>query len=376
MRDTGISFNGVALAARTRQTQLITAFSRVIKRGIFLHGPEVTRFEKQLSAYTGKGHILSVSSGHDALLLALQALQLPKNTEVLFPVNSYPTAFPIALSGLKLIPVDCDADGQLNPKDIVRVLTKHTRVVVMTHLYGLVGDLAAILAICRRHRLILIEDAAQAFGSTFQGKKVGTIGALGCYSFYPTKNLGSLGEGGAVWTRNAKFFRYIHRAKLYGEQTRYYSTFISGHSRIPELQAAGLSLYFHSLPKEITRRRRVSAWYQSAWKTYKLTKYGYLLTSHPDSHPAPHLMVASVRHRTTLMLFLKNHHIPTVIHYPVPIHKTPSFLPILPKSRCYPNADHLARTIVSLPFHPYMRKSDTIHIVRMIRQFYETRTSR
>jgi dTDP-4-amino-4,6-dideoxygalactose transaminase len=370
MRETGISFNGVAIAARHHHTQLLQAFSRVLTHGVFLNGPENAYLENQLTRTLKNGYVTTVASGHDALTLSLLSLKAPPGSEIIVPANAYPTAFPVALSGYTIIPVDVDKNGQLDPEKAKQAITSKTCAIIMVHLYGLVGDILSVRRLCRIHKLIFIEDAAQAFGSTYNKQYVGTLGDIGCFSFYPTKNLGSLGDGGAIWVKNRSRYTYIKQAAMYGEKIRYKSMFASGHSRLPELQAAGLRVYLPSFPVEIKRRQQIASWYRNAWQTLHLDTYGYPLTSVHGSSPAPHLFVVSVAKRNALRTYLTAHHIPTYIHYPYPIHKVRAFSHLCRPNTSFTEAEYLAKTKLSLPFHPYMRKSDVMHITASIKQFY------
>lgn len=370
MHETGISFNGVAIAARHHHTRTLQAFSRVLKRGVFLNGPENAHLEKQLTRMLKRGYVTTVASGHDALTLSLLSLKAPPGSEIIVPVNAYPTAFPVVLSGLTIIPVDVDRNGQMDPEQTEKAITPKTRAIIAVHLYGSVGKFDAIQRLCHTHKLTLIEDAAQAFGTTYNKQYVGTLGDIGCFSFYPTKNLGSFGDGGAIWTKDRARYLYLQQATHYGERNRYKSTFISGHSRLPELQAAGLVEYLRAFPGERKQRQQVFRWYLSGWRSLNLDRYGYPILSAKNSSPAPHLFVVSVKKRDMLIRYLTYHHVPTSIHYPRPIHQVDAFSPLIPTHAIFPQAEQLTKTIVSLPFHPYMTQSDVTTVLSLTQRFY------
>ena len=364
-----LTFTGVASLARQHKTELLRKFARVIDSGSFLGGSEVIKLEKSLEQYLRGGNVITVSSGHDALLYALCSLHLPAGSEVIIPANAYPTAFPVALSGVVPVPVDVDQNGQLSVTALEKAYTPKTRAVVMVHLYGQIGNVQSIWNYCKRHRLIFIEDAAQAFGASYKGKPIGTLGDIGCFSFYPTKNLGALGDGGAVWTKHRRIAHRIQQAKSYGETKRYRSQFISGHSRLPELQAAGLSLYLTHLHKTIRKRQKLYQEYRLLWKKFRLDTYGTILESNPLGTAAPHLLVASVSRRNELMKYLESHGIPTFIHYPVAVPHVVGLLPHL-KHTSIPTATRLSHRIVSLPFHPSLRSAEIHRIITAIHAFY------
>lgn len=365
-----MKFNAVGLTAKNHETELIRAFDRVLRSGIFLNGPENQKLEAELQKKLGGGLVTMVASGHDALIISLLALHLKPTDEVIFPVNAYPTAFPVVLSGVKPVPVDVDENGQLDPRALEKAITKCTKAVVMVHLYGLVGEIGEVREICRKHTIVLIEDAAQAFGSTYQGRPVGTIGDIGCFSFYPTKNLGSLGDGGALWTRHKKWFEFFVKAKAYGEKNRYASELISGHSRLPELQAAALRVYLRYLDKEIKLRQKVFGWYKKSLHGVRI------LQSINHSFPVPHLLVIESDKRDALQHFLKSRGIETFIHYPQPVHLVPAFRSLGYGRGEFPIAERLAPRILSLPFHPFLTKKDVQTVVQSIRDFYHGEKNR
>ncbi len=371
MRRTTVSFNSISATSTRHKTRLLSSFDRVVTRGIFLNGPEVKTFEKNLGSFLGGGYVTATASGHDALLLSLLALGVRKTDEVIFPVNAYPTAFPVALSGATPVAVDVDHNGQLDVQALNKAITPRTRVVVVVHLYGLVGGLQTIKTLCRKHHILLLEDAAQAFGTRYQGKYVGTIGEIGCFSFYPTKNLGALGDGGAVWTKNKQIINRIRSYASYGERRRYDSHVIAGHSRLPELQAAALLVYLSAYQKEANARKKVARWYRTLWGALHLTAVGHLFVSSPDSDPVQHLMVASLPQRDTLQSFLTKHHIPTSIHFPTPVHRLRAFAHLSHKAGDFPQAEMQSKRILSLPFHSSLTKKDIAHILGHIDRFYQ-----
>jgi dTDP-4-amino-4,6-dideoxygalactose transaminase len=357
-----LSFNDVSAHAQKNQKQLLSRYKKVLQSGIFLCGKENKKLTRSLQHILG-GYITLVASGHDALFLSLRALHLCPNDEVIVPANAYPTAFPVALSGATLVLCDVDQNGQLSPAALQKRITNHTKVVIMVHLYGLVGDLTAIQATCKKYSLILIEDCAQAFGSEFRKKPVGTFGDIGCFSFYPSKNLGSLGDGGAIRTNNKKIFMYINQAVSYGEKIRYQSTFVSSHSRVPELIAAGLNVYFRSFQHHTNRRKKI-------YTLYAQSLQNLLVHSHPDSNPNPHLAVIRIQNRQKLISHLSSLDIQTMIHYPTPIHLVPAFKYLGYHTGDFPEAEKLSQTILSIPLGSFMTKKQVWYIVDTIQNFY------
>lgn len=366
-----IPFNHVVIAAQKKRKQILKVIDNVIDSGQFLTGKQSQKLENKLQKYFGSGYVVTTASGHDSLLLALSALKLKSTDEIIFPVNAYPTAFPIFLSGCKPIPVDVDANGQMDINDLSRKITANTRAIIFVHLYGLVGNIDKALKIAKDKKIILIEDCAQVFGSKFKDKPIGTFGAISCFSFYPTKNLGSLGEGGAIWTNNKIYYDYFIKAKAYGETRRYWSEFISGHSRITEIQAAIINIYLNDIKKDIKKRKNLAKYYFDKLSSVKLRKYIRLLKSHPDADSVVHLFVIEAQNRDSLVKYLKKKNIETHIHYPYPIHLLPAFASIKAQVGMFPMAERLSKNIISLPFHGYLTKKDIDYVVKSIESFYE-----
>lgn len=344
-------------------------FASVIKSGIYFEGPQNKILERKLSRMLPGGFVTTVGSGHDALVFALSVVKLKKEDEVIFPVNAYPTAFPVALSGATLVPCDVDENGQLDIGELLKKSTRNTRAVVVVHLYGLTTDMEKIRTICRKKKVVLIEDCAQSLGTKFNGKSLGTFGEISCFSFYPTKNLGGLGDGGAIWTRNRSYYNYFLKAKSYGESKRYESEFVSGHSRLPEVQAAILNLYTTMLPRYFKKRKLLFRLYKE--KLRALEPNVRVLTSHPDSDPVPHVLVIDTQDRDELAVFLSKKDIPTLIHYPKPVHLVKAFSYLGYKKGDFKMAEHLSKRILSIPFHPQLSEKTLNYICDCIKEFYK-----
>ncbi len=367
---------------KDRKNMRTEVISNVIKSGIYFEGPQNKILEKKLSRMLSgslparlaakragrQGYITTLASGHDALILALAALNLKKEDEVIFPVNAYPTAFPVALSGAKPVPCDVNLNGQMDIGKLTNAINKNSRAVITVHLYGMTGDIDKIRKICHEKKVVLIEDCAQSLGTKFGGKPLGTFGEISCFSFYPTKNLGSLGDGGAIWTKNRDYYNYFLKAKSYGERTRYDSEFVSGHSRLPEVQAAILNLYTKMLPRYFRKRKLLFQLYQE--KLELLFPRVRVLKSDQNSDPVPHILVIDVDKRDKLAAYLAKKEIPTLIHYPKPIHLVKAFSYLGFKRGDFPMAERLSKRILSLPFHPLLSEGALEQICATIKEFY------
>lgn len=317
------------------------------------------------------GFLITVGSGHDALLFALSVLKLKPQDEVISPVNAYPTAFPVALSGAIPIPCDVDLNGQIDINKLSNAITKSTRAVIVVHLYGLTTDIAALKRLCAARKITLIEDCAQSLGSKFRGKPLGTFGDISCFSFYPTKNLGSLGDGGAIWTKKLAYYNYFLKVRSYGESTRYESEFVSGHSRLPEVQAAILNLYTTVLPRYFKKRKLLFRLYKE--KLRALEPNVRVLDSNPNSDSVPHVLAIDAEKRDKLADYLRQKNIPTLIHYPKPIHLVKAFSYLGYTKGDFPIAERLSKRLLSLPFHPLISEKTANLICDTIREFYKVK---
>ncbi len=362
---------GIQKKAHEKKETLISVITEVVDSGIFLNGTKNEQLKQRLRMYLGGGYVLPVSSGHDALMLAIQSLGCTKEDEILFPVNAYPSAFPVVLSGATPVPVEIDNNGQIDIGSVRQKCTKKTKAILVVHLYGLMADIREIVRFARSHSIYLIEDVAQAFGSRFNNKLAGTFGDISCFSFYPTKNLGALGDGGAIWTKSKRLYTKMRQASRYGEHTRYKSLFISGHSRLPEIQASALTIYLRDFRKDQVQRKRLYTYYKSALTKMNLSKRVRFLSPHVLCDPTIHLFVVAAFKRDALWSFLRKRGIETHIHYPYPIHTVPAFRYLVKRQEKFPNAEKLAKQIISLPFHPYLTKREIDYIVEAITSFYK-----
>jgi len=370
-------FNHAKFAGGRHKARRIRLFSQILKKGVFFSGNQVSRLIKNLHSWLDEdGFVTTVASGHDAILLSIQSLKLKPNDEVIFPVNSYPTAFPIVLSGVKAVPADVDKNGQMDIDAMKKLITKNTKAVALVHLYGNTTDIESIANYLFSKNIFFIEDCAQAFGTRFNGKPVGTFGHIGCFSFYPTKNLGTVGDGGAIWTKHKYLYDYIVKAKSYGEGVRYFSEFVAGHSRMPEFQAGVLNLYFSNIEKDFTKRKNVRSYYLQRINDLKLSPFVKVLGSNINSDSTPHLFVINVSKRNLLKNFLKKYNIESNIHYPAPVHLVPAFYFLGYKKGDFPVAEKLSERILSLPFHQNLSHKAIDYILSVVREFYHLQTRR
>ncbi len=321
------------------------AFAEVLDSGWYILGNKVKEFEKKFSSYTGSRHTLGVASGLDALLLALKALDLPSGSEVIVPSNTYiATILAILNAGLKPVLVEPDIRTyNIDPLEIEAAITPRTSAMMIVHLYGKPCEMDAIMNIKHKTGLPLIEDCAQAHGATFHGRQIGTFGEFGAFSFYPTKNLGALGDAGAVTTDDDGLALKIKRLRNYGSDVKYYNEVIGYNSRLDEVQATLLTVKLQFLDAINTHKRKLASLYLSELKS------DFVLPA-TDAGVTDVYHIFAVRHpeRDRLRQYLLEHGVKTEIHYPVPPHKQNAMQGILDQGH-YPIAEEIHKTILSLP---------------------------
>lgn len=329
------------------------AIDRVIASGWFVLGPEVEAFEAEFAAACGAPHAVGVGTGTDAITLILRALDIGPGDEVITPpLSAAYSALAVIMAGARPVFADIDPERlTLDPAAIEQAITPRTRALLPVHLYGQPADMRQIEAIASRHHLAIVEDAAQAHLATSDGRHVGTIGVAGAISFYPTKNLGALGDGGAVITRDAALAARIKRLRNGGQTSRYHHQEAGANSRLDEMQAAILRARLHYLGGWTARRRAIAAAYRSGLDGAALT-----VPREFDAGHVYHLFPVLTPHRDAFMAHMSERGIETLIHYPVPIPQQPALAAFAP-ANC-PAANRICTEVVSLPLYPGLRDAD------------------
>jgi dTDP-4-amino-4,6-dideoxygalactose transaminase len=335
-----------------------------LKRGWYILGKEVEAFEKDFAAYCGSSHCIGVASGLDALMLALRAYNFPPQSEVIVPSNTYiATILSILQCGLKPVLVEPDIiTCNIDSSKIEEHITSQTRAIMVVHLYGKPCEMGRIMDISGRYDLPVIEDCAQAHGARYRNKVVGTFG-IGAYSFYPTKNLGALGDAGAIITDDEKLNEVFRSLRNYGSKIKYQNDYIGFNSRLDEIQAAFLSVKLKYLDKINSHKRMLAQIY------FKELKPDFIKPSiSDDCYDVYHIF--NIRHpqRDALKDFLLKNHIKTDIHYPIPPHKQKAMQGILDKDS-YPVSEEIHRTTLSLPISYGHTSDDICKVVETINKF-------
>ena len=353
---------------RNIKKEIDQAISEVLESGWFVLGPRVSQFEEKFARYLGIKYAISVASGTDALHLALLAVGVKPKDGVILPANAYPTVFPVSAVGAIPQLVDIDSETfNIDPLKIEKAITKKTKAIVPVHLYGQPADMDSIIKIAKKHKLIVIEDCAQAHGATYKGGKVGLFGDLGCFSFYPTKPLAAYGDGGMVVTNNKKLAEKIKMLRMYGEKNRYQSLITGFNSRLDELQAAILLVKLKYLDKWNEKRRKAATYYQSLLINSRVS----LPEEQPFSKHVYHLFVIRVRKRNQLQKSLKEKGIITGIHYPTPIHLQPTYRDLGYDKGDFPQSEKASLEVLSLPLYPGISQKQQRFVSEQIFKFYE-----
>jgi dTDP-3-amino-3,4,6-trideoxy-alpha-D-glucose transaminase len=345
--------------------ELMETVERVARSAAFTLGPEVDAFESEYAAFCETEHAVAVSSGTEALALALRALQIGPGDEVLVPANSFiATAEAVSLSGAQARFVDVDPETALVTADDFRTaLGARTRCVIPVHLYGRTVDLDPIMALARDRGLAVIEDACQAHGARLGARRVGSVGNAGCFSFYPAKNLGAWGDAGAVVTDDARLADRIRLMRAHGERVRYHHEVIGTTARMDALQAAILRVKLRRLEGWNERRRWVGAALTEALRDARVILPP---PAGPGGDDVFHQFVVRSEDRDGLRAHLAAQQIATAIHYPVPIHRTPAYA--TPRSPILPVAEALGDRILSLPMHPAMTAEEIARVADAVRE--------
>lgn len=345
------------------------AISKVISNSSFILGDELKNFEIKFSRYLGSKYGIGVNSGTDALILALKACGIRPGDEVITTTHTF-IATTLAIKHAGATPKFADIDKEtynIDPLSIKKVITKKTKAIIPVHLYGNPCDMGSIMEIAEKYNLKVIEDCAQAHGAKYKGKKVGTFGDAGCFSFYPTKNLGAYGDGGAVITDNEQICQNLLLLRNYGQTKKYYHTIDGYNSRLDELQAAILNIKLDYLDKWNSKRRKLAQIYNNLFKDSKIN----FPTEKENSYAVYYLYVINTKKRDELQQFLGKEGIQTLIHYPIPNHLQPSNNHLGYKGGDFPIAEEIANQILSLPLYPELKESVAEHIGKKVLSFSE-----
>ena len=358
-----IPFLDVGAAYKELKPEIDAAIARVLDSGWYILGPEVEAFEAEYAAYCQAKHAIGLANGLDALHLALLAMGVGPGDEVIVPSNTYiATWLAVSQCGAVPVPVEpVEATYNIDPARIEAAITPRTKVILPVHLYGQPADLDPILAIARKHDLRVLEDAAQAHGARYKGRRIGAHGDAVAWSFYPGKNLGALGDGGAVTTNDPGIAERLMVLRNYGSKVKYVNEVAGYNSRLDPIQAAVLRVKVPYLDVWNERRKRIANHYLQGLK-----ETGLKLPFVPDwVDPVWHLFVVRHQQRETVQKELAKAGVSTLIHYPIPPHKQEAYARGAMSKDAYPLSTNLANEVLSLPMGPHL---DTASVEQVIRE--------
>ncbi len=364
-----IQMNAFAQEPVELRQQMLSAVTRVMESGWYVLGKEVQQFERQWASQCGTTHAVGVGNGMDAIEMTLRALGVGPGDEVITTsMTAFATVLAILRAGATPVLADIEPDtALLSIESVRRCVTSRTRAIVLVHLYGQMRNMAAWTALCAAQQLALIEDCAQAHGALWNGTAAGAFGRAGAYSFYPTKNLGALGDGGMVVTNDAAIAETVLRLRNYGQgEERYHHSEVGLNSRLDEMQAAILSERLKWLPEFTVRRRRIAAAYRAGLAQSLIT-----LLAEPDDDAAhvQHLFVIRCKSRDRLQAHLLARGVQTLVHYPVPVHLQKPCRALARDPHGLSRAQQHAESCLSLPCHPQMTDGEISRVIDAVNSF-------
>lgn len=365
MRDTTIEYENLALLNAPFFDAYTKSFQEVLHSGWYILGNEVKKFEDSFAAYNNVASCIGVASGLDALTLSIAAFNFEEGSEIIVPSNTYvATILSILQNKMKPVLVEPSLSTyNIDPLKIEACITSKTKAIIVVHLYGKACDMDPILAVCKKYNLKLIEDCAQSHGATYKGKCTGTFGDFGAFSFYPTKNLGALGDAGAIVCSDVNLASTIKKLRNYGSSVKYYNELVGYNSRLDELQAAFLSIKLKKLDAINNHKRELAAIYLQNLKNDFIKP-----VIHSDYHDVYHIF--NVRHekRDQLKEYLLDKGIKTEIHYPVSPNKQEALKNMFSNQQ-FPISEEIHRTTLSLPISYYHTKEDINRVVEAMNKF-------
>lgn len=349
------------------KSEIFAAFEKVYENTAFSSGPFVEEFEKAFATYCGTKYAVGVNNGTTALHLAMLTLGIGHGDEVIIPANTFiATAWGVSHAGATPVFVDCDKDTwEIDAAAIEAKITSKTKAVIGVHLYGMPFDIDAVSAICKKHNLFLVEDAAQAQGARYKKTTVGGFGEMACFSFYPGKNLGACGEAGGLTTNSEAYVKKLHSLRNHGSSVRYYHDEIGFNMRMGGLEGASLKVKLNYLEDWNNRRRAIAKKYHSGISNPKIK-----MQKQPEwADSIYHLFVVTCDEKDRLVKYLQDNHINPAFHYPVPCHLQKAYAHLNYKQGDFPNSEYLAAHCVSLPMYAELKDEQVDHVIKVLNAF-------
>lgn len=338
----------------------------VLRSGWYILGKEVSAFEEEFATFTGAKYCVGLASGLDALWISFRLLNIGVGDEVIVQGNTYiASVMGITINGATPVFVEPDIHFGMDPDKIENLITEKTKAILVTHLYGMASKMDKIVAICKKHNLRLVEDCAQSHGARFNGKMTGTFGDIGCFSFYPSKNLGAFGDAGAIVTNNENIAAECKIFRNYGSEKRYYNKVVGTNSRLDELQAGLLRVRLSHM-KELTDEKRKIA---DQYNTMIHNPYIMLPSVAQGATSVWHQYVIRCEKRDALIDYLNKKGISTIIHYPIPPHLAEAYKYLGHKEGFLPITERLAKTVLSIPIYNGMTEDEIKYVINTINDF-------
>ena len=365
-----IPFYSLKYTHHSIKHELLKVTQDIIESNQFIFGEDLENFESAFASFCGVDNCIGTGNGFDALKIALISLGIGKGDEVIVPAHTFIATW-LAVSSVGAIPIPVDALSKtmnINPALISAKITSKTKAIIPVHIYGQICEMDEIVKLAKRNNIFIIEDFAQAQGASYNGKMAGSFGDINATSFYPGKNLGALGDGGAVVTANLKYAITARQLTNYGSKVKYIHEIKGVNTRLDNLQAAFLNIKLKHLKDINEERGKIANWYNQAFKN---NKHIALQDQNVNSKSVYHLYVVRVRNREMLKEYLLKKGIATQIHYPIAIFKQKAYRDLNLKSEDYPVADAIANTCLSLPLYPGLKKEEVDYITRSVLSFYE-----
>ena len=348
------------------QEELEEKALQVLRSGWYILGNEVSEFEKEFATYIGAKYCVGLASGLDALWIAFRALKIGEGDEVIVQGNTYiASVMGITLNGATPVFVEPDEYFNIDASRIEEKITDRTKAVLVVHLYGQASNMKPIVDICKKHDLKLVEDCAQSHGATFDGKTTGTFGDIACFSFYPSKNLGAFGDGGAIVTDDENLAEFIKIFRNYGSQKRYYNMLVGANSRLDEIQAGFLRVKLKYLDDMTKEKREFSQRYLNELRNDKIE----LPRIREKATHIWHQFVIKTPYRDELMDYLNDRNIGTIIHYPIPPHLSEAYSYLNVKKGELPITEEYANSVLSIPLYNGMTKEEQDYVIDAINAF-------
>jgi len=349
--------------------------AQVIQSGQFILGPVVEELEEKISAYCETKYAVGVSSGTDALMISLMAEGIGEGDEIITtPFTFFATAGSIARLGARPVFADIERDTfNINPNQVEKNITKKTRAVIPVHLYGQSVNMNPILELAQKNNLVVIEDAAQAIGSEYDGRRAGSMGDYGCFSFFPTKNLGGFGDAGMVTMTSKDIYNKVKALRVHGSNLKYYHKVVGGNFRIDALQASIVLAKFKYLEQSTEKRRKNAQFYSQLFKEKKIADCLTLPLEVFPRHVYNQYVIRVKRNRDELRSFLSEKNISTEIYYPLPLHLQKCFASLGYKEGTFPESEKAANESIALPIFPELSQDQLTYVVEKIDEFVKTK---